>query len=199
MSATLIRTGWHDISLPEIVSACADFLGTEAIALLYSRQRCVFARLTAHGLAGPQGDAYDAGDVFEARLFATTGELRWRQRRSSAGERRGEAVLLHDAPDAFSPSAAAAATQTSHLQHIATQSQNYLLWGRCRLTDEALNWSVLGDTRIGNLSVPLAGVLTGQRVVIRAREYFVTGEFGNVFVGEERLLGLAPYGERSDQ
>jgi CRISPR-associated protein (TIGR03984 family) len=73
------------------------------------------------------------------------------------------------------------------------QKQTYLLWGEglgpvADLT--AGLWSRLATARIGSLDVPLPNLSHGERVRLRALEYFATYEDGNVGVLDERLLGL---------
>jgi CRISPR-associated protein (TIGR03984 family) len=154
----------------------------EVFGLLYSPGECVLARLVDGKLRGPSGEvALDA--VFEARLFSERAELRW----ISDGGGAGPAALLSDdlVPDDVRKALSVDASIKCDAEPI---SQTYLLWGTAAGGGRA-DWSALYEARIGTMHVPCA-VAEGGRLCLKAVEYLMEDDHGNVSVAAERLTGF---------
>lgn len=184
----------------------------EAIGLFYSPQTCALASIiqgkvrdaTGRALASiVQGTVSDAmgqevaelSNCFEARIFNETAELRWLNHTGGSGR----AVLLSEQP--IDPQYGD--TELPALEFLKVLSQQYLLWGEgvenaTSTRSPVSGWSRLSTARIGKLDVPVSGIKEKQRVVLKVREYLqAEQDYGNVFVAEERLIGLAPLGVES--
>lgn len=170
------------IPLIEALQECSRALAG-AIALLYGPTACQFAKLQTDGcLVNSEGNLVNLTAVFEARVFNSDCELRWLN--NSHGE--GSAVLLSE-----NSIADYLETDIDPLQPLITHPQEYLLWGKGTDHSTTDGWSLLATARIGNLPVPIGGILAGQRAYLRVCEYLkVTDQYGNVAVVEERLIGL---------
>jgi CRISPR-associated protein (TIGR03984 family) len=182
MTLTLYGRTSLSITLPDALQACSHPLAG-AIALLYSPTACQFAKLQADGhLADSDGSSIDLSTVFEARVFNSDCELRWLN--NSNG--KGPAVLLSE-----NSIADYLENDSDPLNAISTHPQQYLLWGKGTNCFTIDGWSILATARIGKLPVPIAGVSTNQQAYLQACEYLSTvGDYGNVAVVEERLIGL---------
>jgi CRISPR-associated protein (TIGR03984 family) len=122
----------------------------------------------------------DTAEVFEARVFGATAELRWIE--ESAG--RGRAVLLTEDPAEQPPGF----TSPDPIEAVGVVSGSYLLWGRVAARDDG--WSTLTTERVGAVRIP-AEIEPGQHAVIATREYIVRDpHHGNAYVAAERLLGF---------
>jgi len=155
-------------------AALAVFEG-EGVALIHTPQKAFFARFVNGALVYHEGQPVNLDRAFEFRLFNEEAELRWRRRGMS-----GEMVLLKEGEGG---------------KPCWRRETQYLLWGGF---DENMDeWTVQSTERIGGLHVPLKVKGKGQRIVLKAREYFTTYEDGNVALHAERLLGLAPGGNIS--
>lgn len=77
-------------------------------------------------------------------------------------------------------------------QSARWRDHTYLLWGES--VDLGANaipgWTKLVTARIGTLWVPFPNAAEKARVVLTAREYFVTSTDGNVVFAGERLVGM---------
>ncbi len=170
--------------LIDAIAACQEAL-EDAIALLYSPQSCILARLASDGaLRNASGHAIDLTSVFEARLFNEGCELRWLNRRTGVGD----AALISEAAQHSLVGFAATDSQTCE-----PLPQRYLLWGeRARSQPSVDSWRRLADARIGKLDIPLAQSFgQEQRVYLKTREYLaVADDYGNMAVIEERLVKL---------
>jgi CRISPR-associated protein (TIGR03984 family) len=127
----------------------------------------------------------DLGAVFEVMLFGAHYEARWERESglkgrlsicsdSEAGENRAKARL-----DKLVAPAERPASLRDHC---------YLLWGEAAKKQPYPGRTKLTSARIGALWVPIDR--SGERIVLTAREYFETKEFGNVVFAGERLTGL---------
>lgn len=169
-------------TLADALQACSHPLAG-AIALLYSPTACQFAKLQVDGhLVDSDDSSINLSTVFEARVFNPDYELRWLN--NSHGQ--GTAVLLSEnlITDYLE-------SNLETLEPLSTHPQQYLIWGKRTDRSASAGWSILAAARIGKLPVPISGITTeAQRAYLKACEYLVTGEYGNVSVVEERLIKL---------
>ena len=174
----------EQMSLTDAISACQEVL-EGAIALLYSPQSCILARLASDGtLQNAGGRDIDLTIVFEARLFNEDCELRWLNRRVGVGD----VALISEAAQHSLIGFAAIDSHTCE-----PVPQRYLLWGeRARSQPGVDTWRRLADARIGKLDIPLAQSFgQEQRVYLKTSEYLATADnYGNMAVIEERLVKL---------
>ena len=127
----------------------------------------------------------DLSRVFQLCLFGPDFELRWERCDGSKGR------LTLSADDAGAALPAKKLTKWSGRslagRTVSWRDHIYLLWGKPSKGAAPVGWTRLTSARIGALWVPFAD---SKRLVLTAREYFATGEMGNVaFIGE-RLTGF---------
>ena len=173
------------MTLDEAITACKGEL-EGAIALLYSPQRCLLARLSSGGkLQDASGNNIDSlTSIFEARIFSENYELRWLNRQAGTGN----AALISEVA---LPSLIGCTEIDA--QPCEALQQQYLLWGeRARNQPPVESWRRLADARIGKLDIPLAQSFEqAQRVYLATCEYLnAVDDYGNVAVIEERLVKL---------
>ena len=188
MSRTLHSRALGNIRLEAAIQDCeAVFAASEvpAVALLYTPEKCLFARLVGVELLGPDNQPIPLNSVYEARVFSPQAELRWLN--GPDGKHRAAILSESEIP----------IDDGRRLESIVTvddieDDNQYLLWGKS--TGPAPGrpgWSLLNTPRIGDLMIPLADVKPGRRVILKAREYLAAEEeHGNVSVVEERLMKL---------
>ena len=183
MSASLSTWSRSQISLQDAISAYSELVdGEKAIALLFSPRRCQFATLVDHRCSDEAGNPIHMEDVFEARVFNDTAEMRWLN--GTSGAHRG--VILTETQ----PSKPPHGWDREAIPAIATLTQTYQLWGEGTGKFVSDGWSELATARIGSLNVPVAGIITNQRVFLETREYVIEAEHGNAVIQEERLIRL---------
>lgn len=171
----------NDISLSEALTGL--FNDEQGIALLYSPTCCQFAKVKNDGtLTDANEQILNLNDIFEARAFNKTSELRWLNKLDG----KGRAVLISELDiskylqESISP-----------LTALDTIKQEYILWGESAKTSANTGWSKLAKSRIGSIYVPVTGLTINKRVYLTAIEYLKDDEeYGNVSVVEERLTGL---------
>lgn len=180
--ATLYAYRVENATLHGAMARYGKLLGSDALGLLYSPDRCIFARLAAGKICDRGGHPVPLDRVFEARLFNAAAELRWLQEPGGAGT----AVLLTEVQNLVLNE-----NPTETLSALDRIPQNYVLWGE-GLAALGSGWCRLAEARIGGFDVPV-NCTPKQRARLLAREYVcdVPGDdHGNVAVLEERLLGL---------
>jgi CRISPR-associated protein (TIGR03984 family) len=171
-----------EISLGDALKDSAALLA-DAIALVYSPTACCFAKSEDGRLINAAQRPILLDDIFEARVFNPTYELRWLK----SAHPVGEAVILAE-QDISAP---AGWQFVESLSCLAKEAQQYLLWGEGLHSDLSQGWGTLATARIGRLPIPLANLKPHQRVALKTCEYFqVHDQFGNVVVAEERLIKL---------
>ena len=172
----------QDISLQDAIAACQAHFLDSAIALLYSPTDCQFAKLAGGGLQNAIGEDIKTGQIFEARIFNETSELRWLNLSSG----KGYAVLISQ--DDISE----ILKDECNLEYFESLPQQYVLWGEGMSHSTPKGWSRLGAARIGAMDVPIADITTSeQRVILKVIEYLrEVDDHGNVAVVEERLVCL---------
>ncbi|MBD2313188.1 TIGR03984 family CRISPR-associated protein [Desertifilum sp. FACHB-1129] len=174
-----------EMRLNNAIADCQEQL-KEAIGLLYSPQSCQLARL----IDGTLHDSYNRAihlpnhaDIFEARIFNESCELRWLNRISGTGD----AVLISEEKQTIKDFSAPEPISCESLK------QKYLLWGaKAKNSANSNDWQRLAEARIGKLDIPLNEELKeGQRVYLKTYEYLKSiDEYGNFAVIEERLAKL---------
>lgn len=153
-----------------------------ATALLSTPTAYAVAALAAGELAGPNG-VLSADDVFDARVFDGTAELRWLH----DADRRGTAVVIGEQPELVD----LLPTRLADVPVISAIDTRYVVWGRPTPAAHP-GWATLTAARIGQLSLPLPGSAADHRAVLLAREYVaVCDHHGNAGVIDERLIGLS--------
>lgn len=196
MSETTLYSYQTDknVTLEEVISNCKEVLEStftkderSPIALLYSPQSCQFLRLTNQKFQYPDGvekNARELSDVFEARIFNPSGELRWLNQNCG----HGKAVLLSESEQSIQDFIA--------LDPITCESlnQKYLLWGqKAKNQPSQEGWQILSEARIGKLNIPLSETIKeNQRVYLQSCEYLSNkfDQYGNYSVIEERLIKM---------
>lgn len=165
--------------------ALRDF-AVDCPLLLYGPTECVVARLSADGSATcVQGDRIEPvryEHYFEARAFDGDRELRWHN--TTEG---GQGVIISERPLAI---AGWTAGQELKCLDDDFKHPGYWLWGKPSVHQPLPEWTCLTTAIIGSLWVPIRDEPVGQRVIMQVREYWCEGVDGNVYVGEERLIGL---------
>ncbi len=176
-----------DLTLSETLEAGLPALtAKQAVALIYTPQRCLLAALENKELRLSNGKAVTFTEVFEARIFNEDTELRWWHKQDG----QGRAVLLSAKAQ---PEYQKTLTEDVSFAPLQVLEQSYLLWGEGTGISPSPGWQRLTAARIGRLDVvPFhKTVMSGTRVQLHAREYLrEVDEHGNVAVVEERLLKL---------
>jgi CRISPR-associated protein (TIGR03984 family) len=169
-------------------------LAEGTLGLFYTPAQCQLGRWDNGEIRDARDKVLAIEQVFEARLFHPSLELRWLRDPSTDG--LGNAVYLceNQRDNGWQ--------QQQTLCDLSVQNNQYLLWGEYwKLDNLAKGWSCLAAARIGKLLVPVANLQKNQRVVLKTREYFglprdadgkltLAGEHGNNVVVEERWLSL---------
>lgn len=182
---TLYSYRTEGLGLAQVIAACQQQLNG-AIALLYSPQDCQLARFMPDGMLRDSCNrAINLAnnlDIFEARIFNPTCELRWLNRMNGTGE----AVLISEAEQTIKDFSALAPISCESIE------QKYLLWGEKAKNSAISGWQRLAEARIGKLDIPIAQNLQdNQRVHLKTCEYLAsTDKYGNFAVIEERLINL---------
>jgi CRISPR-associated protein (TIGR03984 family) len=178
------RTG-NNITLSDTFKNCALALsnGEQGIALLYSPTCCQFAKVNSIGvLTDAKGETIATDDIFEARAFNKTSELRWLNNLHG----KGQAVLISELDISNYLQ-----ENISPLIALDTVKQEYILWGEFVKQLSNSGWQKLAKSRIGSINVPVDDFNTNKRVYLTAIEYLKADEeYGNISVVEERLTGL---------
>lgn len=175
-----------NVTLEESIINCKEVL-QDAVALLYSPDSCQFLKLNNQNFQDPNGQEKEANqlsDIFEARIFNPSCELRWLNQNCGSGK----AVLLSESEQSLESFTA--------LNPITCESlkQEYLLWGKkAKNQPNQEGWQTLSEARIGKLNIPLSEIIKDdQRVYLQTCEY-ISNQFDNYrnyAVIEERLVKL---------
>jgi len=184
---TLYSYQAKEITLDAAISASQNHL-KDAIALLYSPQKCQLAKFKEDSKLY---DAYDrviklqytSIDIFEARIFNKQGELRWLNRAKGTGD----AAFISESEVILQ------SFRLLETQAVEALKQQYLLWGeKAKNPSVKQGWQRLASARIGKLDVPLSTPLKEKdRVFLNSIEYIAeVDQFGNCAIIEERLVNL---------
>jgi CRISPR-associated protein (TIGR03984 family) len=129
----------------------------------------------------------ELGAVFELRLFGARYEVRWER---TSGAKGILAICSDSEADAQSGNGRRCEKLGAPADRPAfVRDHLYLLWGEPAGSQPRPGRTRLTSARIGKLWAPANS--GGGRVVLTAREYFETKEFGNVVFAGERLTGLS--------
>jgi len=188
---TLYSWRKESLSLATAIDTCTTVLGTQAVGLAYSPNRCSFVQRSGAGLldhhhATPTLSELVHDDIFECRLFSPQGELRWWHPPSEPSG-VGVAALLTET------SVEPAGWTLASTREVEVREGEYLLWGEGMAQKPAAQgWSWLSAARVGPMAVPFGNVADGGKVVLRVTEYvdLESDEHGNAVVVEERLVEL---------
>jgi CRISPR-associated protein (TIGR03984 family) len=178
--------------------------GGRVVALVYAVRFCVFATLVDHRLwrcecVDRASDSatlqpLELDEVYEARVFSRSGELRWL---NDPEGRKHRSVFLAD-EDMVKDDIPSKWVRES-FPYIEKIEQTYVVWGKVHSRQETStqypeHWTRFSTAQIGVLEVPVCDcdVPRGGRVALVAHEYFnlLENQYGNVGVFEERLFGL---------
>ncbi len=184
MSCILYSLRRQEIALTDALHGAAA--GEVLVGFCYSPASAFFVRWDGNTLDA--GEGADLGQVYEARLFAEAGELRW-LRDPEHVQGLGDAVWLSESPVPRS-----GWTQLSPLEGLEPIASQRLLTGLLGKPVKA-GWSSMHAPRHGEVAVPAVGA-ADQRLCFTLREYLgqapgIAGEDGNRLVVEERLLAIA--------
>lgn len=178
-----------NLTLKTALQECQHCL-KDAVALLYSIDKCQFAKVSADSLLDPNqaipidnfGDRY----IFEARIFNPDCELRWLNQNNGMGQ----GALICER--ANSQLAELTWQDNSPLEYLESLPQQYLLWGQKTDAAASEDWQKLSSARIGTLTVPIGEEISkNQRVYLKTQEYLAQIDTnGNVAIIEERLIQL---------
>jgi len=188
----------ENISLESVIQLP---LAEETVGLFYTPNQCQFGRWKGGEITDAQDKIIALKDIFEARLFHETAEMRWLREPNT--DELGTAVYLFDTQPSFKGEG----WQKEILSELTKGENQYLLWGEYWNTQQELaaGWSCLATARIGELFIPEPNLQKrNQRVVLKTLEYFglpydaegnltLHGEQGNQVVVEERWLNLETY------
>jgi CRISPR-associated protein (TIGR03984 family) len=176
-----------------------------AVGLFHAPRKCCFGLLRGGDFRDESDKPLDMTTVFEARVFAPEGELRWLNDPERFGI--GKAVYISETdggPKNWLP---------AEPMTVDAFENAYLLWGEhWKPAREFKNgWSCLAAGRIGELPAPFPGansrapaLRAKERVRLRTREYFgpasaEAGAHGNIVVVDERLLCLERYVQSEEE
>jgi CRISPR-associated protein (TIGR03984 family) len=187
-TTTLYTATNANITLRNALSALPAQKAEGLIGLLYTPRWCGLVRW-ADGRAETPNESVDLDQVYEARFFNNTLELRWLRDPESNGV--GQAACLSE--ESITPNGWTRGSR-DELKPLPGQ---YLLsgWG-CKADDLPQGWSLLSNASVGKRTIPLAGVGANMYAVLRYREYLGPPEgeagekHGNNAIYDERLLGL---------
>jgi CRISPR-associated protein (TIGR03984 family) len=147
----------------------------KAFAILYTPRACHLVLVDKEGCFFNEHGPFEPEDVFEARIFNDTAELRW----LNESEGKGKMAIISD---------------SSFIDTVGTIPQTYLLWGKkVELPAGKENpdgWTKFGTARIGAFYVPI--VTNEEYARFKAKEYLKAHD-GNVAVVDERLTGIEGY------
>ncbi|OLE54296.1 MAG: hypothetical protein AUG51_08920 [Acidobacteria bacterium 13_1_20CM_3_53_8] len=165
LEAKLFSGRVEETTLAQIVKEYFEIYG-EGFALLYSPKAAYLAKLKSeHHFVASVGKEpapvtlgeKDWRDVFEARIFNVTAELRWLNRKNGAGP----AALLckNDVREFFGAKPERVMTKTKGVEKtlVGALEQTYLLWGQAADVSQS-GWTKFAEARIGAFFVPVDGV-----------------------------------------
>lgn len=180
----------EEMRLNDAIVACHQQL-EGAIALLYSPQSCQLAKLmsngTLHDFCNRAINLANNPDIFEARIFNQTYEIRWLNRMDGTGE----AALIFDFKEKEQEQTIKGFIASKPIS-CESLEQKYILWGQKTKNPAISGWQRLAEARIGKLDIPLNQQLkVNERVYLKTYEYLApVDEYGNFAVIEERLVKL---------
>lgn len=152
-----------------------------AVVFLSTPERFIVGRLTPDGgLAQADGELAHLDSAFEVRAFDGQRELRWQR---TAGDAGRLAVVSEDED--------ATRGLGQPIDAVTVVDRRELLWGQ--VVDRSDGWTATFEARVGRLDLPVTVDPAHRRVRLRVREYLASAEpqrCGNVYVAEERLVGL---------
>lgn len=164
----------------DFASAVTKFIGSygESFAVLYTPSECFLLKIGKDGVFQKHSGRILPANVYEARIFNKTAELRWF---NDNGE--GIAVTLSEinTNDDFGGDV------------LLKHPQNYLIWGK-KIENSQNDWTQFATARIGEFSIPCK-VVNKDYAQFTAIEYLKEFEDGNVAVFEERLTGISEVGK----
>jgi CRISPR-associated protein (TIGR03984 family) len=174
------------VTLAGALAAAVRVLADDAIGLMSTTAWHGFVRLDGADLRTPNR-IVNLAEVFEARIFDGTVELRWLNEHDGAGR----AVLLADDPSALTAAAPPFEKEQCEPVSDVPDDQQLLLWGRpLDPNPDPSGWMTLAEHRIGRMPVPGLGAAPsadGHDPVLWLREYITTDNYGNAYVLDERL------------
>ena len=175
-----------------LINALAAFPNQPLIGYCMTPAKFVFARWNGTGVETADGMGLD--QVYEARFFDKTGELRWL--RDPAANGVGSAVWI-----AESETKLAGWMPVDCLDVETLPNSNRLLTGTLAESHETLAaWRWTNAPRHGKGAVPVSDGNKGQRLAYVVREYRGSapgdaGKDGNKIVVEERIIEIMAVGE----
>lgn len=145
-----------------------------------------------NGKAVETADVIDLTQVYEARFFNATGELRWL--RDPAADGSGSAVWMTETETMLN----GWDTVNPHLEvePLSDTDTHRLLIGVWAESHESLvGWSRMNAPRHGKVAIPFTGGNARQQLAYVVREYlgYAPGSAGddeNKMVVEERIIGI---------
>lgn len=150
--------------------------------LVQSPHYAGFARFDPFGkLEAPNGPI-EHRTLFDIRGFDGQCEWRWRLRDGHVG---GLVVISENESFAANETGW---IRTSTKVELASDLR-YRVWGRTDGSSAKNGWARCLEARLGAVAVPWSGEVP-KEFALWAREYFVVEAFGNVVVGDERLVGV---------
>lgn len=149
----------------------------------------VFARWDGRAVEAAAG--IDLAQVYEARFFNASGELRWLRDPATAGS--GSAVWIAET-ETMLPEWERG--QPLDVEPLSESDTHRLLTGVLAEQHESLaGWRWMNAPRHGKVAVPVSGGNAEQRLAYVVREYLGSapgnaGKDGNKMVVEERIIGI---------
>lgn len=162
-----------------------------AVAIAYSRDRCLIGRVAGTRIIDSHGnDTTDDSSMFEVRVFTRELELRWYSD-PTAGD-GGDAVIITENASLLTPEW----QLVQQFDDLIACANQYLLWGTAEQPGRD-GWTTLSAQRIGAVDVPIE-LGEDTRAVLKTIEYIGIdplpddlAQHGNTTVIDERLCQLA--------
>jgi CRISPR-associated protein (TIGR03984 family) len=181
------------LSLADAVASFTKNFSTDIkhYALLYAPHKCFLAIVDRDNTFRNEKDLIDIKNVYEARVFNRTAELRWRNKENGFGK----ATVLCDTDSFEFLNTESKAFKTNiygeDKELVGEIKQTYLLWGES-IDGSKNGWTRFAEARIGSFYVPVDGIGASEksRAQFRVIEYLGEYEDGNVAVCQERLCGI---------
>lgn len=186
---TMLYTQRRDaVTLNEALAALP---GQTLVGFCMTPAKFAFARWI--GKTVETADSIDLAQVYEARFFNETGELRWLRDPATAGF--GTAVWIAETEITLTEWEQPCPLPLD-VEPILETDAHRLLTGKLAEPHESLaGWSWMNAPRHGKVAVPVSGGNSQQRLAYVVREYLGSapgsaGKDGNKMVVEERIIGI---------
>ncbi len=161
-------------------------------ALIFTPNECLVARVEKACLyVVKEGDREQKpaalSAAYEIRAFGPDAELRWTREGTA-----GEATLFADGTVTVAGSEMLPESEKpTYDETLDVLWRTYRVWGEPPKSKRHVpdGWLALSAGQIGTIYVPSISI-TAREIILKAKEYVVSGECGNAVVLFERLVGF---------